>query len=153
MAFVPGCRKEIQQQLQKVGITVEIKNTSSPSLFEERLPEGDFDVAQWAWLATPEPRLNALYGADSFPPDGQNYYRYENPKASFLMQRADTTVDPEERANIIKQVQRILADDLPLIPLYQRPVYYAHDENLEGPEVNPTPAGPFWNIGEWSLRG
>lgn len=145
-------QKEVGRQLENVGITVETDNTSSSTLFEERLPEGDFQMGGWAWLATPEPQLNTLFGGDSFPPDGQNYYRYENPKASFLMQQAGETIDREKRAYIIKQVQRIMAEDLPLIPLYQRPVYYAYDEKLEGPEVNPTLAGPFWNIGEWSVR-
>ena len=145
-------QKEIKRQLEDVGITVETNDVAPPTLFGERLPEGDFQMGEWAWLATPEPQLDNLFGADSFPPDGQNYYRYEDPKASFLMNRADKTADPEERADIVKQVQEIMAEDLPVIPLYQHPVYYAHDENLEGPEVNPTLAGPFWNIGEWSMR-
>ncbi|CAN5683406.1 peptide-binding protein [soil metagenome] len=146
-------QKEVKRQLEDVGVTVKTDDVASSTLFEERLPEGDFQMGQWAWLATPEPQLDTLFGADSFPPDGQNYYRYESPKASFLMSRADETVDTDERADIIKQVQKIMADDLPLIPLYQRPVYYAYDKNLEGPEVNPTLAEPFWNIGEWSVRG
>ena len=145
-------QEEVRQQLQNIGVTVENDNTNSQTLFGERLPEGDFQMGEWAWLATPEPQLNTLFGADSFPPDGQNYYRYENPEASFLMQQADETIDTKERAEILKQVQKIMADDLPLIPLYQRPVYYAYDKKLEGPEVNPTLAGPFWNIGEWSLE-
>ena len=45
-----------------------------------------------------------------------------------------------------------MAEDLPLIPMYQRPETYAYREQLSGPEVNPTLAGPFWNIGEWSLQ-
>ena len=145
-------QKEVERQLEEVGITVEADNTSSSILFGERLPEGDFQMGEWTWLATPEPQLNTLFGGDSFPPDGQNYYRYEDPKASFLMQQADQTIDRKKRAEILEQVQRIMADDLPLIPLYQRPVYYAYDENLEGPKVNPTLVGPFWNIGEWSVR-
>lgn len=145
-------QKEVRQQLEDVGIKVAFDNTASSALFSERLPEGDFEMGQWAWLATPEPRLSPLYGADSFPPDGQNYYRYENAEASLLMSRADETLDTAKRADMLKQVQEILAKDLPLIPLYQRPVYYAYDEGLDGPEVNPTLEGPFWNIGEWSLE-
>ncbi|MGB3635521.1 MAG: peptide ABC transporter substrate-binding protein, partial [Rubrobacteraceae bacterium] len=144
-------QKEIKQQLEDIGLTVKTDDVDSSTLFSERLPKGDFQMGQWAWLATPEPQLNILFGAESFPPDGQNYYRYEDPKASLLMSRADETVDTKERAELIKQVQEIMAQDLPVIPLYQRPIYYAYDENLEGPEVNPTLEGPFWNIGEWSL--
>ncbi|CAN5613311.1 peptide ABC transporter substrate-binding protein [soil metagenome] len=145
-------QKELQRQLEDVGIRVVIDNTASSTLFSERLPEGDFEMGEWAWLATPEPQLSPLYGADSVPPDGQNYYRYEGPKASLLMSRADETLDPAERADMLKQVQEIMSDDLPLIPLFQRPVYYVYEETLKGPEVNPTLSGPFWNIGEWSIE-
>lgn len=142
----------IQQQLADIGITVENDNVTTSTLFNKRLPEGNFQMGEWAWLATPEPQLEVLFDAESFPPDGQNYYRYENAEASLLMSRAEETVDADKRADLIKQVQQIMANDLPLIPLYQRPVYYAYEEDLEGPEVNPTLAGPFWNIGEWSLN-
>lgn len=144
-------QKEIRGQLEDIGLTVEIEDVPSPNLFDKQLPEGNFQMGEWAWLATPEPQLDTLFSADSIPPDGQNYYRYEDPKASFLMSRADETVDEDERADIIKQVQKIMADDVPVLPLYQRPVYYAYDNNLEGPEINSTLAGPFWNIGEWSF--
>ncbi len=141
----------VQQQLKDVGITVNIKNTAAQTFFGEWTPEGNFQMGEWAWLATPEPTLTALFGADAIPPDGQNYYRYKNQEATRLMKQADVTVDEAERARLTQQVQEIMADDLPLLPLYQRPVYYAYDENLQGPEVNPTLAGPYWNVSEWSL--
>jgi peptide/nickel transport system substrate-binding protein len=40
---------------------------------------------------------------------------------------------------------------MPIIPMYQRPVYYAFSDNLSGPQVNPTLAGPFWNLGDWKF--
>lgn len=141
----------VQQQLKDVGITVNIKNTAAQTFFGEWAPKGNFQMGEWAWLATPEPQLSVLFGADAIPPDGQNYYRYKNEEATRLMKQADVTVDEAERAELTRQVQEIIADDLPLLPLYQRPVYYAYDENLQGPEVNPTLAGPYWNISEWSL--
>ena len=141
----------VQQQLQDVGITVEIRNTATQTFFGEWTPEGNFEMGEWAWLATPEPTLTALFGADALPPDGQNYYRWENEEATRLMKQADVTVDEARRAELTQQVQEIMADDLPVIPLYQRPVYYAYEENLQGPVVNPTLAGPYWNVSEWSF--
>ena len=44
---------EVRQQLQNIGVTVENDNTNSQTLFGERLPEGDFQMGEWAWLATP----------------------------------------------------------------------------------------------------
>lgn len=141
----------VQQQLGEVGITVNIDNTAAQTFFGEWTPEGNYQMGEWAWLATPEPTLTSLFGADALPPEGQNYYRWENQEATELMKEADVTVDRQQRAELTQEVQEIMAEELPVIPLYQRPVYYAYDENLQGPEVNPTLAGPTWNVGEWSL--
>lgn len=141
----------VQQQLGEVGLTVNINNTAAQTFFGEWTPQGNFQMGEWAWLATPEPSLTSLFGADALPPEGQNYYRWENQEATELMKEADVTVDRQQRAELTRQVQDIMADELPVIPLYQRPVYYAYEEVLQGPEVNPTLAGPYWNVGEWSL--
>lgn len=141
----------VQQQLKDIGIDVSIKNTAASTFFGKWTPEGTFQVGEWAWLANPDPQITPLFAADQVPPGGQNYYRYKNEKATRLMQESDVTIDESKRADLLKQVQEIMADDLPLLPLYQRPVTYAYSEKLSGPKVNPSLAGAFWNIGEWSL--
>lgn len=141
----------VQQQLEEVGITVEIENTSAEDLFGTRLPEGNFAMGDWAWLATPDPQLTTLFSGNQLPPDGQNYYRYTDEQVTRLLEESDKAVDEGERAKLLRQAQERIAQDLPLIPLFQRLETYAYSENLSGPEVNPTQAGPFWNIGEWEL--
>ena len=141
----------VQQQLKDVGIKVSIKNTAPSTFFGKWTPDGTFQVGEWAWLANPDPQITPLFAADQVPPGGQNYYRYKNQKATSLMQESDVTVDEGKRADLLKQVQKIMADDLPLLPFYQRPVTYAYSDKLSGPKVNPTLAGAFWNIGEWKL--
>jgi hypothetical protein len=41
---------------------------------------------------------------------------------------------------------------LPILPMYQRPQYTAFVENLTGVQPNASLAGPYWNMGEWSLQ-
>jgi peptide/nickel transport system substrate-binding protein len=141
----------VQQQLQEVGIDIRIENTAAQTFFGQWTVEGNFQMGEWAWLASPDPSVTTLFSADQIPPDGQNYYRYENEQVTEWLNEADRTVDVEQRAELLRQVQEQMAEDLPLIPMFQRPVTYAFVEGLEGPEVNPTLAGPFWNIEEWSI--
>jgi peptide/nickel transport system substrate-binding protein len=143
----------IQKQLKDIGITVNIKNTSADTFFGTWTPQGKFEMGDWAWIATPDPSVTTLFSAKNVAPQGQNYYRYKNEEVTRLMGQSDVAVDVNERARLLKQVQEMMADDLPLVPMYQRPVTYAYSNNLKGPEVNPTLAGPFWNIGTWSLGG
>jgi peptide/nickel transport system substrate-binding protein len=141
----------VQQQLADVGIDVRIDNVAAQTFFGEWTPQGNFEMGEWAWLSDPDPTLTTLFAATSLPPDGQNYYRYENEQVTEWLQQADVTVDEQERADLLIQVQEQMAEDLPLIPMYQRIVIYAYNPALEGPEMNPTIAGPTWNIGEWSI--
>lgn len=141
----------IQAQMEEVGITLNINNSSAESFFGDRLPSGEFEMGQWAWSSSPEPSITTLFSANNVAPDGQNSYRYRSEEATELMEESDVTIDEDERAELLQQAQEQMAEDCPLVPLFQRPEIYAFDENLSGPEVNPTVAGPFWNVGEWTL--
>ncbi|ABG03839.1 extracellular solute-binding protein, family 5 [Rubrobacter xylanophilus DSM 9941] len=143
----------IQQQMEQVGITLRINNSSAETYFGERTPEGDFEMGEWAWSATPDPSITTLFGANQVPPNGQNYYRYRNEEVTRLLEQADITVDQQERARLTRRAQELMAEDVPLVPLYQRPEIYAYADNLEGPRVNPTLATAFWNVGEWRFTG
>jgi len=141
----------VQQQLKDIGITITIKNTSADTFFGQWTPQGKFEMGEWAWLANPDPTSTTLFSADQVPPDGQNYYRYKNDKVTSLLEESDKTVEVNKRADLLRQAQDLMVADMPLIPMYQRPVYYAFSDNLSGPQVNPTLAGPFWNLGEWKF--
>ena len=143
----------ISQQLKDIGITLEINNSSADVFFGERTPAGDFEMGEWAWLASPDPSSTTLFADDQIPPKGQNYARYKNERVTELLKESDRAVDEGKRAELLKQAQELIAEDLPIIPLYQRPEYYAWSEELTGPDVNPTLAGPFWNVGKWALSG
>jgi peptide/nickel transport system substrate-binding protein len=141
----------VQQQLKDVGITITIDNSSAETFFGERTPQGDFEMGEWAWYANPDPSSTTLFAANQVAPKGQNYYRYRNEEVSALLEQSDETIDEGKRAELLRRAQDLMAQDVPIIPMYQRPDYYAWSENLQGPEVNPSIAGAFWNIGEWSL--
>ena len=141
----------VQQQLKDVGITIDIKNTSADTFFGQWTVQGKFDMGEWAWLANPDPTSTTLFSANQLPPNGQNWYRYKNDKVTSLWEESDKTADVNKRADLIRQAQDLMVMDMPLIPMYQRPVYYAYSDNLSGPEANPTLAGPFWNLGDWKF--
>lgn len=45
-----------------------------------------------------------------------------------------------------------MAQDLPALPLYQKPTFLAWDSVVSGPQPNPTDWGHLWNIEEWGVR-
>jgi peptide/nickel transport system substrate-binding protein len=142
----------VQQQLKDVGITIQINNESATTYFAKTTVEGNFEMGEWAWLATPDPSLTSLFAANQIPPKGENYYRYKNEQATQWMEESDETLDVDQRAQLLQQVQEQMAEDLPIYPMYQRPQYTAFVGNLTGVEPNASLAGPYWNMGEWSLQ-
>jgi peptide/nickel transport system substrate-binding protein len=142
----------VQQQLKDLGITIKINNESATTYFSKTTVNGDFEMGEWAWLATPDPSLTTLFAANQIPPKGENYYRYKNEQVTRWMEESDRTIDEAQRAQLLKQVQEQMAEDLPVIPMYQRPQYTASSSNLTGVDPNPSLAGPYWNMGEWKLQ-
>ena len=109
-------------------------------------------MGEWAWLTTPDPSLTSLFSGNHIPPEGENYYRYKNDQVTEWVEEADRTLDKAQRAKLLKQAQEQMAADLPVFPLYQRPVYTAFTPSLKGVVPNPSLAGVYWNMGEWSRQ-
>jgi peptide/nickel transport system substrate-binding protein len=143
----------VQSQLKDVGINIQIKNADPTTLLGERLPKGDFEIITFTWLTTGDPQITTLFSANQLPPKGQNYILYKNERVTRDLEESDGAVEVAERARLLKDAQERMAEDCPILPLYQRPDIYAFSDRLKGPEVNPSLAGPFWNIGDWSLSG
>ncbi len=146
-------REKIQQimqaNLKDVGIELKINNEDATKFFGESTTGGNFVIGIWAWLASPDPSQTTLFSEDSIPDKGQNYYRYRNKEVTRWLKDSDATADEAERADLLKKVQTQMAEDVPLIPLYQRLSVVAFRPNVYGPQNNPTIEGVFWNLGEW----
>ena len=62
----------------------------------------------------------------------------------------NATVDPDELAALINEVENILADNAIMHPLYARPVTAAvWEDEVGGFKHNPTQASYAWNIEDW----
>jgi hypothetical protein len=57
----------------------------------------------------------------------------------------------DRHAGELHDAQNQIAEDCPILPLYQLPKIYAYSSNLQGPQVNPSLAGPYWNVGDWKV--
>lgn len=133
--------------------------------FGETLDNAEWDFGEWAWVGSPG--LSALiaianlWDPETPPPDGQNYYRYGvevegafSDDASLRYAAArdamNATVDPDELAALINEVENILADNAIMHPLYARPVTAAvWEDEVGGFKHNPTQASYAWNIEDW----
>ena len=59
-----------------------------------------------------------MFHSASIPPNGDNRGHYSNFEVDRLLEQGRRTTDAAEREAVYIQVQRILADELPAIPLW-----------------------------------
>jgi peptide/nickel transport system substrate-binding protein len=140
----------IQSQLKAVGVGMDIRNYE-PTMLGELWFTGKLPFFLSAWTLPADPEITLFYASDRTPPAGRNIYYYENEELTRLLYASDETIDRGRRRELLFQAQEILAREVPEIPLYNRTIVSAFPETLRGVKPNPTNAGLFWNVHEWSF--
>ena len=106
-----------KEQLRKAGIVMEI-NTMEWKPYMKRVQAYDFDVAVLA-MGLPGPSTDLFYQLHSSQmKEGQNYAGYKNPAVDTLLEQIRTEYDSTKKRRMSLQVQKILARDVALIPLF-----------------------------------
>jgi peptide/nickel transport system substrate-binding protein len=107
-----------KEQLQAVGIELEIRSYEWGTFYSD-VKKGNFHLFSLAWVGVMDPDIYfQIYHSGSVPPDGDNRGRYANRELDRLLERGRRAVDIEERRAIYGEVQKIVARELPYIPLW-----------------------------------
>ena len=115
-------------------------------LFGERLPAGNFDIANFAWVATPFATANkSIYSTGG----GQNYGKYSNPAVDKAFAEANATLDDKERTDKFNAIDKMLWDDMVTIPLYQKPTFIAYSDKYVNIRDNASSTGPTSFAARW----
>jgi peptide/nickel transport system substrate-binding protein len=104
-----GC-EIIQANLKDVGIDIDVKLTDFGTLSAE-MPKAqfDFDLMRWTW---PEPNILSLL----FKTPGWREL-HSDPELDAILERADTTMDPARRLEVVRQAQVMILQKAIVIPI------------------------------------
>jgi peptide/nickel transport system substrate-binding protein len=139
----------IQAQAKEFGMEIKIKNAEADVLFGEWLPEGNFDISNFAWVSTPFFAGNQpIYSTGS----AQNYGSYSNPEVDQMFTQAVAELDRNAMVELSNQIDQKLYDDMVSLPLYQKPTFIAWRNTFVGIGDNTTSQGPFWNANLWAQK-
>jgi peptide/nickel transport system substrate-binding protein len=146
----------IQNQLEAIGIEITIDNVEGSAVFDKFFPESgdfadaDYDIALFAWVGTP---FTASSNQSLFiPGGGQNEMSYENEEVGDLFTQAIQSTDPEETVELTNQIDEILWEDLPTIPLYAKPTLLPVRDSILNVVDNASTYGPLWNAVTWGVQ-
>ncbi|WP_254063477.1 ABC transporter substrate-binding protein [Granulicella sp. S190] len=132
----------LQQQLRAAGIRLEIRSAEFGTFYAD-VARGAFQMYALRWIGSNEDPdiFRYAYASTSFPPKGGNRGRYRNPRVDELLTEAAASSDRAIRKAKYVEVQKILAEELPGIPLWYPNNEVIHTRRVEG--VVPRGAGTF----------
>ncbi|MHC9043149.1 ABC transporter substrate-binding protein [Microbacterium saperdae] len=127
----------IQSYLAEVGIQVEIKSVDNAT-FWTNFPAGDYDFALTTTIAdTGDPDNVSGWQVQSSSESGAFNTRWTSDEANGLIADGRTTADGDERAAIYAQLQEIVAQQVPQLPLAYVAEIKATRSNVHGLQLIP----------------
>jgi peptide/nickel transport system substrate-binding protein len=125
--FRVALARSLASQLGEAGIAVDVRPFEFATFFAD-IKRGNYQIATMQTSEITEPDFyynyfNSERIPDAKDPDGGNRWRYRSALVDRLTLAGRTELDRDKRKAIYAQVQRIVAEDLPIIPLW-------HEDNV-----------------------
>lgn len=156
----------ILQRFAERGVSADVELLELGEFFRDRVLTGDFDIAEWAWRATPGPVGAVIDLEDRFlllpEDDGYNFYRWGADgsvpsdvatEVGERISRLDAILDLDELRDELIAIESLLADEIVVVPLYAVPnaaaVWVSSFEGFH----HVASAPHTWNAAEWHRAG
>lgn len=127
----------LQEQLRAAGIALNIRSAEFGTFYSD-VTRGAFQMYILKWVGSNEDPdiFRYMYSSAMFPPKGANRGHYVNVRVDALLAKAAAETGPADvvkarrRAEYV-EVQKILADEMPSIPLWYPENEVVHTARLE----------------------
>jgi peptide/nickel transport system substrate-binding protein len=107
----------VRAQLQRAGVEIQPVYAPNAAFFNTLLERGDYHIALFTWnFWSGRAMPDVICGHTS------NFTGYCNRLVMRDLARADSVVDPKQRARALNAADARLVRDVPLLPLYQQPL-------------------------------
>lgn len=136
----------IASYLAEVGINVDLK-TEDWGVYLTKYYAGDYPMYMLGWspdYPDPDNYMFTFFGPGE---TGQARYGWDNPEVIDMLNRARTSPDQEERAQLYEQVNEIVHEQIPAIPVAHNNPLHATRVGVEG--WVPSPLGSsvqLWRV-------
>ena len=121
--------------LGNIGINATTEEMEGATYFNFLRSDGDFDIARAGWIGDYSDPQNFLFLHESANL-GFNYSRWANEDYDQLMRDAAAETDLDARAEILKQAETLLLEEVPVIPILYYTANSLVSPRLQGWEDN-----------------
>jgi peptide/nickel transport system substrate-binding protein len=125
----------IAKALEDIGLKVKVEMTEA-ALQRELMVKNELDFFRGSWIADfpdGENYLALFYGGNGAPP---NYTFFKNAEFDALYEKAVQTADPELYIPMYQEMERIVIEEAPVVPLYYDEVVRFVNKNVSGLQNN-----------------
>jgi len=121
----------LQEQWGRAGIQLELRPLELATLFSD-VAKGNFQITYQRWVgANTDPDFfEYAFSSKRFPPDGANRGHYRNARVDALTDQIRVEMNQEKRKELCSEAQKILAEDLPYLPMWFNDVVSVHRRSL-----------------------
>jgi peptide/nickel transport system substrate-binding protein len=140
----------LKEQLSRVGVELEVRSYEWGTFYSD-IKKGNFHLYSLAWVGIADPDVYYnIFHSSSLPPNGDNRGGYNNPSIDNLLEQGRRESDPGRRKGLYHQVQQIIHEDLPYIPLWWVKNVVVRKPGIVG--FTPFPDGDLFSLRRTSLR-
>jgi oligopeptide transport system substrate-binding protein len=128
----------IQDQLDEISITINIDVVDeSQARFLIATSQVNFFRKSWVADYLDAENFLQLFYSKNFSPEGSNYFHFSNQYYDHLYEKAISEQDPERRYSMYAEMDSIILEEAPVVPLYYDEVVHFVSHDVEGLASNP----------------
>lgn len=102
--------------------------------FLKIMDEKNFDAIALAWSGSIEWDPKQIWHSSSADKSGSNFISYSNPSVDELIEKARLEVDRTKRTKMLRNVYKMIANDVPYIFMFNDKYYlYANSNKVQKP--------------------
>ncbi|MBF0698104.1 ABC transporter substrate-binding protein [Actinomyces bowdenii] len=141
----------VEQSLKEAGLSVTIDPQTSEA-FNERATQGDgstYDLAIASWnpdYPSANANIQPLFASSEIGKGGHNISRYSNEKVDAAIAEAAANLDTEAARSQWAELDRAIAQDVPVVPLAFRRNSFLRGSGVQGFFVDSYPAYPSYQV-------
>ncbi len=132
----------MQQQLRAAGIDLQLRSAEFGTFYAD-VTKGAFQIYALRWIGVNEDPdiFRYAFASAMMPPRGGNRGHFANARVDALLAEAGAATDRELRRRNYVEVQQILAEEVPVLPLWYPDNEVVHGTRMT--EVRPGISGDF----------
>jgi len=137
-----------RQQWSDLGVNMDVQFLEANTFINDRVLKSNFEAIFLASSVNVDPDFLSRRWSCAAMQNGNNFLRWCSPDVDKLLAQGIALTAQADRKKVYDQVQQIITDASPIVPIYYPKTLWAFKSTLKG--IVPSPINIFWNADQWS---